>query len=53
MDRDDQINKLQARVQSCRNLAKYATDDRARKNLEAMAAESEAEVTRLRAELPR
>jgi hypothetical protein len=50
VERDELIKKMQARVAKCRFLARSIDDEMAKKSLNAMADEGEADIARLLAE---
>ena len=50
MQQDELLRKMRGRVEQCRRLAGYITDEKARGELLAMAAEGEADIARILAE---
>jgi Zn-finger protein len=50
MDRDELIKKMRGRVEQCRRLARYTTDERTAQILNQMADEGETDIKRLLAE---
>jgi len=50
MERHELLKKMRGRVEQCRRLAGYIMDDKARRELRAMATELETDIARILAE---